>query len=390
MTALRPLEAIRLVARRELRQRVRSRSFKVGTVVITLLAAGLALLPSLVPDAAQRDWTVALVGPAPAPLEWGLEAAPGAAINVRRVDERDAAAVARRDDIDAVLVDGREIIVGPEGDDALVRVLTGAVARSRLIQELAGAGVEPGAVASTRDVPVRRLGDTDEGDGGLVTLLGVLALFFAIATYGAWVLNSVLEEKSNRVVEIVVSTISPRHLLAGKVIGNGLAGLAQFTVVVGVAVIVAMAAGVLDELPTGGPATLISVIGWFVLGFGFYAVGYAAAGSLVSRQEDAQSAVSPMMTVVLTGYFVSIFVVNPDPGSTVARIVSLVPIVTPMAMPARIAAGEAAVWEVVLAVAIMVVATWVMVRVAARVYTAALLRTGGRVPVRQALHSAVR
>jgi ABC-2 type transport system permease protein len=354
-----------------------------------VLAAALAVLPSLVPEPGERDWTVALVGSAPAVLERSLEAAPGATITLRRVDERNADAVARREGIDAVLVDGRDIVVGPEGDDALVRVLTGAVARSRLADELAGAGVEPGAVASARDVPVRRVGDTAEGDGGLVTLLGVLALFFAIATYGAWVLNSVLEEKSNRVVEIVVSTISPRHLLAGKVLGNGLAGLAQFTVVVGVAVVVAMATGALDELPTGGPATLISVIGWFVLGFGFYAVGYAAAGSLVSRQEDAQSAVSPMMTVVLTGYFVSIFVVNPDPGSTVARIVSLVPIVTPMAMPARIAAGEAAAWEVVLAVAIMIAATWLMVRLAARIYTAALLRTGGRVPVRQALRSAV-
>jgi ABC-2 type transport system permease protein len=386
MKALRPFEAIRLVARRELRQRVRSRSFKVGTVVIAVLAGALAFLPSLVPDPGERDWTVALVGSAPAPLERSLEAAPGATISLRRVDEGDAAAVARRDGIDAVLVDGREIVVGSDGDDALVRVLTGAVAQSRLTDEL---GVEPGAVPSARDVPVRRLGDTDDGDGGLVTLLGVLALFFAIATYGAWVLNSVLEEKSNRVVEIVVSTIAPRQLLAGKVIGNGLAGLAQFTVVVAVAVVVATASGALEEIPSGGPATLISVIGWFVLGFGFYAVGYAAAGSLVSRQEDAQSAVSPMMTVVLTGYFVSIFVVNPDPGSTAARIVSLIPIVTPMAMPARIAAGEVAVWEVVLAVAIMIASTWLMVRVAARIYTAALLRTGGRVPVRQALRSAV-
>jgi ABC-2 type transport system permease protein len=393
---VRPLgrkQAIELVATRELRQRMRARSFKVGTAVIALLASALVLLPVALPGGDDREWTLAVTGRAPAALERTAAAAAeaeSATIEVRRVDRGDPAVLARRDGIDAVLVDGRELVAGPGAGDALVRVLTGAVARSRLSEQLAEAGVGTGVIASARDIDVRRLGRGDDGAAQLVSFLGVVALFFAIATYGAWVLHSVLEEKANRVVEIVASTVSPRRLLAGKVLGNGLAGLAQFTTVIGAAIAVATAAGTLPELPGGAALTAVGVLGWFILGFAFYAVGYAAAGSLVSRQEDAQSAVAPMMTIVMTSYFVSLFIVNPDPGATAARIVSFIPPVTPMAMPARIAAGEVAPWEIALAVALMLAATVLMVRLAARIYTAALLRTGVRVRARDALQGATR
>jgi ABC-2 type transport system permease protein len=389
MNELGTLRVIGLVTRRELRQRVRSRTFRVGTLVIAALATALALLPTLTGDTNQEEWTVAVSGSAPPSLERAVDAAAAsqsATVALRR-SGGDPDALARQDDIDAVIVDGRTIVAAHGTADGVVAALRGAVARSRVTQELAEAGVDPGAVSAARDVGVERVGP-DEDETWLATMLGVVALFFAIATYGAWVLNSVLEEKTNRVVEIVVATIAPRELLAGKVIGNGLAGLAQFTIVVGLGGGVAVATGAVGDLPGGGPLVIASVVVAFVLGFAFYAVGYAAAGSLVSRQEDAQSAVAPMMTVVLTAYFLSLFVVNPDPGSTAARIISLVPPVTPMAMPARIAAGEVAAWEVALAVALMLAATWLMVRLAARVYTSALLRTGGRVPAREALRAA--
>jgi ABC-2 type transport system permease protein len=350
----------------------------------------LALLPALTGNAHKDTWNVAVTGTAPASLERAAEAAAAAQnANVKlRHAGGDPDALVREDDVDVVLVDGRALVAAEGTDDGVVAALRGALVRSRLTQALAHADIDPSAVARARDIDIRRLGSDGSGDNWLVTMLGVLALFFAIATYGAWVLNSVLEEKSNRVVEIVVATIPPRALLAGKVLGNGLAGLAQFAVVVGLAGAVAIATGALSDLPTSGPLVIVAVIVAFVLGIAFYAVGYAAAGSLVSRQEDAQSAAAPMMTIVLAAYFLSLFVVNPDPGSTAARIISLVPPVTPMAMPARIAAGEVAGWEVALAVVLMLAATWLTVRLAARVYTGALLCGGGRVPAREALRAA--
>jgi ABC-2 type transport system permease protein len=388
MKPLATVGAVRLVCGRELRQRLRSRGFRVGTVIIAVLASALALLPSVAPDLEDRTWTLAVIGSAPATLDRAaaeLAQAESASITVRRVEAGDPATVARRDGVDAVLAGGRRLVVAPGAEDALVRTMTQAVVRSRLMEQFAEAGAAEDALAAARDVRVRRLGDAGNADVEFVTFLGVLALFFAIATYGAWVLYSVLEEKANRVVEIVISTVSPHQLLAGKVIGNGVAGLIQFTIVISVAAAAGAAAGGLPDLATGAPLAVVTVIGWFVLGFMFYAVGYAAAGSLVSRQEDAQSAVTPMMSVVLTGYLVSLLVVNPDPGSTAALVVSLLPPVTPMAMPVRIAAGEAAGWQIVLAVALMLAATWAMIRVAARIYAGGLLRSGARVRARDAL-----
>ncbi len=383
---MRPLGAvatIRLVAGRELRQRLRSRSFRIGTLVFALIAAGLALLPVLLPDAGDR-WTLAVIGPAPESLDrvvGQVAAAHAATIDLRRTAGGDPAALVRDDDVDAALVNGRRVVVDSQAGTDLERIVITAAVRARLVAAVG----DPSAAASARRVAVQRIGDSTDVDDWLIRFAGVLALFFAIATYGAWVLNSVLEEKSNRVVEIIVSTITPRRLLAGKVIGNGLAGLLQFVTVVGAGFAVAAVSGALSDLPDGGAATILATVGWFALGFAFYAVGYAAAGALVSRQEDAQGAVTPMITVAMASYLLTVSLVNPDPGALSAAILSQIPPVTPLAMPVRIGAGEAAVWEVALSVVLMLAATWLMVRLAGRIYTNALLRTGARVPLRRAL-----
>jgi ABC-2 type transport system permease protein len=381
------IATIRLVARRELRQRLRARSYRIGTLVIALVAAGLALLPSLLPGAGEDRWTLAVVGSAPASLErvvGEMAVTDAATVDVRRQPGGDPAALVRGDDVDAALVNGRRIVVDAQAGSDLERIVTTAAVRARLVEAVG----DRSAAASARQIALQRVGESEGAEDWVVRFAGVLALFFAIATYGSWVLNSVLEEKSNRVVEIVVSTITPRRMLAGKVIGNGLAGLLQFVIVVGAGFAVAAATGALSDLPSGGAATVLATVGWFVLGFGLYAVGYAAAGALVSRQEDAQGAVTPMITVAMAAYLTSVWVVNPDPGSTAAAIVSQIPPVTPLAMPVRIGAGEAAAWEVALSIVLMLAATWLMIRLAGRIYANALLRTGARVPLRRALKGA--
>jgi ABC-2 type transport system permease protein len=394
VTAGRPTAAsqVRLVASREVRERTRSRSFRVGTVVVAAIAALLVVLPDVLPGGDDPEWTVAVVGEAPGGLAEALDAAAASAsaeVTLTGGDDAPPEALLEDGDVDAVLVDGTSLVVDGR-DDQLEAVLRGAVAQARFEERLAGLGVDPQEAAGLTGAPleVRDLdgdGDGDSSDREAMAFVGVVALFVALATYGNWVLTSVLEEKANRIVEVVLSAVSPRRLLAGKVLGTGVVALSQVLVVAAVLLVVAAATGALPDLPDSAGATAAALALWFVLGFAFYAVGYAAAGALVSRQEEAQSAATPMISIVMVAYFASLSLVVPNPDSAVARVVSLLPPVAPLAMPARIAAGEAAVWEVALAVVLMVVAIWLMVVLAARIYTNALLRTGARVPVREAL-----
>ena len=114
----------------------------------------------------------------------------------------------------------------------------------------------------------------------------------SLAVYGQWVISGVVEEKNNRVVELLLSTVQPRHLLAGKVIGIGLLGLGQLALVAGLAAAL-LAAGAFDAPKSlGGNVAL--VVPWFALGFALYAVAYAAAGALASRQQNADTAGQPV------------------------------------------------------------------------------------------------
>ena len=123
----------------------------------------------------------------------------------------------------------------------------------------------------------------------------------SLAVYGQWVVTGVVEEKNNRVVELILSTVRPRHLLAGKVIGIGLLGLAQLALIAGLAAAL-LAAGVFDA-PAALGGSVALVIPWFALGFALYAVAYAAAGALASSQQNAETAGQPVTYTLLAAYF---------------------------------------------------------------------------------------
>jgi ABC-2 type transport system permease protein len=132
--------------------------------------------------------------------------------------------------------------------------------------------------------------------------------------------------------------------------------------------------------------TVVSVIAWFVLGYAFYAALYAAAASLVSRQEDLGSVLTPTSMLLIAAFIIAIQA-SADPGGPLATITSLVPGLSPMVMPVRMAAGEAPAWQVALSVVLMLVAIALIVRIGGRVYAGALMRTGGKVKVREALRA---
>ena len=219
----------------------------------------------------------------------------------------------------------------------------------------------------------------------------------AILPYGNWVAQSVAEEKSGRVMELLITAATPRQLLTGKVVGTGAAGLTQYLVMILAVVIgfvangpISEALGVAGQLPFGLPELELSWVlaftAFFLLGFLLYSSLYAAAGSMVSRIEDVQQAVGPLIYLSLAGYFISFVAMNaPDTGWV--KIASLVPFFSPFLMPARMLLSTVAGWEVVLAIvlllAMLVIALWL----ASRIYSAGVLLYGQRVGIRSVLRA---
>ena len=210
-----------------------------------------------------------------------------------------AAARAVHDGAIAVaIVDGRRLIVKSSRSQAAVREVQTAVAAQATLDRLRSAGLsEAQALAALAPpvIPVEVLepnARTIERNRDLLAV-GLIALLTVLVFYGQAVAQGVTEEKSSRVVELLLTTLSPRRLLAGKVLGIGLLGLAQLTLAGGAALVAGRLAGGAG-LPSAAPETVALVLLWFVLGYVFYSVAFAAAGALVSRQEDLATAMTPI------------------------------------------------------------------------------------------------
>jgi ABC-2 type transport system permease protein len=185
------------------------------------------------------------------------------------------------------------------------------------------------------------------------------------------------------VIEVLLATIRPRQLLAGKVIGLGILGLAQLLTIAVFGVAIAGATGALDINGDLLVAVGLALV-WFVLGYGFYAGLFAVAGALVPRQEELQSSTTPLTMLILVSLFVG-FAVNDDPEGTLAHVTAFIPTTAPITMPSRIMLGAAPAWEIAASVAVTVLATLALIPLAGRIYAAVVLRTGSAVKLREAL-----
>jgi ABC-2 type transport system permease protein len=195
-----------------------------------------------------------------------------------------------------------------------------------------------------------------------------------------------VEEKASRVIEILLATIRPKDLLAGKVIGLGLLGLGQLLIVSFFGLVVAAATGALDVDGDLMVAVALSLV-WFVLGYAFYASAYAVAGALVPRQEEIQSTTTPLTMLILVSLFAG-FAVQDNPDGTFAHVTAFIPPIAPVTMPSRIILGAAPAWEIAASAALMIVATLALIPIAGRIYAAVVLRTGSSVKFREAVRLA--
>jgi ABC-2 type transport system permease protein len=188
------------------------------------------------------------------------------------------------------------------------------------------------------------------------------------------------------VVEVVLSTIRPSHLLAGKVIGLGLLGLVNLLLTAVVGLGVAQASGALDvdgEILTAAALALA----WFVVGYAFYACAFACAGALVPRQEELQSTMTPLSIMILVAFFLA-FATRENPDGLLAHITAFIPITAPLTVPPRIPSGDVPAWEIVGSLAITIGATALLIPLAARIYSGGILRTGSALKLREAWRAA--
>jgi ABC-2 type transport system permease protein len=212
-------------------------------------------------------------------------------------------------------------------------------------------------------------------DDETATYILSLVLFLSVSVYGAMVLSGVVEERSSRVVEVLLARIPARSLLAGKVAGIGLLGLAQ-VVVTGLVAVAAVAVSDVADVPAASTSVIAWAVAWFVIGYALIATAYGVLGSLASRSEDASSVTGPISVLLIGAYFVSFAAVG-SPDALWAKLASWFPVTAPFAMPNRIAMGATAWWEPIGAAVLALAALGGLVVIGGRVYTHAVLHTGG-------------
>ncbi len=240
-----------------------------------------------------------------------------------------------------------------------------------------GGMVIAAAVSDSEPARVVRGSEADE----VIGFLTVVILFVAIIFTGQVIMEGVAEEKRSRVVEVVLGTMMPRHLLAGKVAAIGVMGFTEIVVVV---FAVAGAGQALDvfELPRATTMGLIAVVFWFVLGYGLYSALYAAAGAMVAPHENVANAAVPINLGLAIPYVLAVSTLEGG-DSAVLRALSVFPLTAPITMPLRAMRGFAAPWEIAVSVALTVATAWLLVLLAGRLYRGAILR-GGKVRWREA------
>jgi ABC-2 type transport system permease protein len=390
---VKPSRAIRLVAKRELTQRVREKSFVVSTVFSLAVIAVVAFLPALFGD--DDGFKVGLSRDVPEELRTALDgdrivSSQGELELVDLGDVDDAEAAVESGDVDAAVTGATEVLVDQEAAPELEAILQGTARQIRVVDALEDAGVPPGDAQEALDpqpLEFRALNPSDANQDARKTVawVGVLLLYGQLFAFGYWVALGVLEEKASRVVEIVLAKIRPTQLLAGKVIGIGLLGLSQLVTIVAVGLVVAIMSGSID-LPPGTAGIIGIVLAWFILGYAFYSCLWAVAGALVSRMEEVQSTTAPMSVLLVGSLFLAIYATG-DPDSTLALVGSLLPPSAPLILPQRVAAEAASGLEAAVSIVVTAAATALLIPLAGRIYSGAIMRTGGPVKIKEAWRS---
>ncbi|UZN04274.1 ABC transporter permease [Cellulomonas sp. S1-8] len=355
------VRAALLVAEREITSQVRTKSFLISTAILLVGILAAIVVSSVLSGREGDDVPVAVVSSVAA----GLDAADGLAVS--DVADRDAAEQAVRDgDVDAAVVPGD----GPLG----VEVIAMDAAPQEVLD----------ALTEAPEVVLLEPAAAEGGIRYLVTFGFGLVFMMSAIGFGSTIAQNTVTEKQTRIVEILLSAVPARALLAGKILGNSALALGQTAAIAAVSVLALVVTGQDDVLTMIGTPIVWFVV-FFAIGFVLLAAIFAASASLVSRIEDTGVVLQPAIWLTMLPYFLVVFF---NDNATVLTVMSYVPFSAPVGMPVRLFLGEAAWWEPLLSLALLAAACLGVIAIAARIYERSVLRMGGRVRVREVLSGA--
>lgn len=380
------------IAQREIVTRIRTKAFQVltGILLLGVIASSVAIGVFTGGDDEASEVAIGVIGDGvafSASLEAGTEDLDVSIIEAS--DQANGEALVESGEIE-VLFDGQELVWQsmPISDtDLFIRTTVQQAAFGERAGDLGLGSNELGTLFAEVSIDERFLdGEDDEQILRLAAAaVSTLATFFFLQVWGAFLMMGVIEEKSTRVVEVLLSHITPRTLLTGKILGLGILALGQLMIIV-----IGIAVGLLAvqdiEIPSGVWSSVPLLLVTFILGYAFYAAMFAALGSTVSRQEDAQTAQLPAMLPLLVGYGIA-FSSFGSPDSMAVTIASLIPFTSPVVLPFRVALADPPVWQIGLSLAILAVSAPLMLRLAGQIYQTTLLNIGSRIPIAKALRN---
>ena len=406
------LQSIRLIAGREISERLGGRATWILTGITTVGAVALIVGPTLF-STPTKPYAVGLVGPSAQALAPTLvPAAKASGVDMTTANVSDDATA--RSKLTPASGQGGGLLASLRGGSAtldvaltldtgsatiefyqtvsptLAAVLRAVVEEVHQHDVLTQAGVSPSVVgASQQPEPITTVTvkTTPSNLAGrrIAALAAGILLFFTLGIFGTAVASGVAQEKTSRTAEVLLAAVTPSDLMTGKVIGIGLMGFAQMAVTIGAALI-ANAIVQSSLVPSEVWILLPAILLWFVLGYTLFAFGYAAAGAMVARQEEVQSVSAPFTVFLVAGYLL-MYATIASPDAPWVRVLSFVPPLMPALMPARLALGQVAIWEMPLAVLIMLASIYGMARLAGRIYATSLVRGGPRLSWTDALRA---
>lgn len=421
---------ILVIAKREFIERVRTKAFLIGTILGPVFMAAIMIVPAMMASKLQKSVSITVIdaeGSLRARVEESLRGGEAETVSSDAVRQKAEDAMSGRQrnlgstnfvikapegadvaaqreaakqavlkgTLDAYVVLPADILVESKAeyyaktvtDFEGIRAVDRAVEKAIFGKRINAAGIEPDKVeALTKPVDLKRLRVSEKGekeDQGVsffLSLILVMMIYIGTLMWGQIVMTGVIEEKSNRVVEVIVSSTTPRNLLFGKLVGVGGAGLLQFGIWILALVGVSAASGSLAflsgvELPEINPVLIAAFPIFFLLGFFLYASLYAAIGSAVNTIQEAQNFIFPVMLPIIMA-MVCWPVVMRAPDSTMAVVLSLIPFMTPILMFLRMSVLMPPVWQIALSIVLTSLTISVVIWIAARIYRVGILMYG--------------
>ena len=360
-------------------------SFRVVTVLLVAAVAAAVVIPAALKGhkTADKVGVVGASGPAAAATVRIATRITGTTMQVVPFESLDAAeAQLREGTVAAVLVPGRAVLIARTpyaGTTSNASSLSGALALA------GGLASGSGAAASGGSLPIHGLSPPLTDLSVRLTGLAVsIAIYIIILLYGSRITVGVSEEKSSRVIEVLLAAVRPSQLLYGKVLGLGILALSQALAIVVTFVVLGSLVG--SSLIHNASLQVVAVGAlWIVVGYAFYCTAYAAAGSLVTKPSDAYNASLPVQLPLILSYLVTFTVLYGDTVPSFYWFLAYFPPTAPISMTVLVAVGVARPWQVALSVLLCLAATVLMAWVAGRVYGRGILHSGSRLRWRQAL-----